>query len=116
MTTKRWYQDRETGELIPVDDEHTPEIRQAHADSVLWNDRNYQDMGDPRFSSRTQHRDYMKAKGLTTADDFKGQWRESEKKRIESRQGRTLGQRRAEIVQSIQKLNAGYKPNIQREE
>lgn len=116
MSRKRWYQDRETGELIPIDENNQPELRQAHADGVLWNDRAYQDMGDPRFASRTEHREYMKANGLTTTDDFKDQWRKSEAARIGSRQGKTRGQFHAEIAQSIEKLNAGYKPRVQRED
>ena len=50
-------------------------------DSVLWNDREYQDVGDPRFASRTAHREYMKANNLTTYDDYKDTFKQAQKQR-----------------------------------
>jgi hypothetical protein len=67
MTTRRYVQIN--GELIEVTDEARDFARRA--DHILWNDRAYQDMNDPRFRSRSEHREYMKRNGLTTVDDFK---------------------------------------------
>lgn len=39
------------------------------------------------ISSRTKHREYMKQRGLTTADDFKDTWAKAQKERNELRSG-----------------------------
>ena len=57
---------------VEVPEDYTPEPPKG--DHLLWSDRAYQDMNDPRFSSRSQHREFMRQNGLTTADDFKGTW------------------------------------------
>lgn len=57
------------------------------ADGLLWNDRAYQDMCDPRFKSRSEHRQYMAQNGLATMDDFKETWAAAEKKREQFYQG-----------------------------
>jgi len=75
-------------------------------DSVLWNDREYQDMGDARFSSRSQHREYMKSRGLTTTDDYLGgTWKRDEEKRIAAKQGFDPS-RHEDVVQAIHKLKS----------
>jgi len=53
------------------------------ADHILWNDRSYQDANDPRFSSRTQHKEFMKANNLTTIDDFSQHFQRAAKQRAE---------------------------------
>ena len=102
------------GELVEVDPDYQSEPRQAKDTGVLWNDRSYQDMGDPRFSSRSQHREYMKAHGLTTVDDFRGTWKNAEKQRINQRQGRFSN--RQDVIEAVRKTQAGYKPRLRREE
>jgi len=57
---------------VEVSDDYSPPP--ADHQNVLWNDRAYQDMNDPRFNSRSSHREFMRQNGLTTADDFKGTW------------------------------------------
>ena len=114
MARRRYVQIN--GELVEITDENQPTPRMANAQGVLWNDRAYQDMGDPRFSSRTQHREFMKQHNLTTVDDFKGTWRDSEKQRIAQRQGQDVGSRRRDVVEAVRKLQSGYKPNVRREE
>jgi hypothetical protein len=51
---------------------------------VLWGDRGYEGMrttdGVP-IDTRSKHREYMRANGLTTMDDFKGTWERAEKQR-----------------------------------
>lgn len=97
------------GELVEVPLNYQSEPRGA--DSVLWNDRAYQDAGDPRFSSRTQHREFMKKNGLTTIDDFN--WSKDEKRRIELRQGKFST--RSDVVEALRKVSSGYKPRLRRE-
>lgn len=72
-------------------------------DSALWNDRAYQDMNDPRFSSRTQHREYMKQHGLTTVDDYRGEWKSKEYRRLQVKQGIDPS-RRKDIDRAIHQL------------
>lgn len=75
MTRRRWIQDRDSGQLIEVSEDYTPEHR---VDSgALWGDRSYDGLRAPDgtdISTRTKHRDYMRATGLTTADDFSASW------------------------------------------
>lgn len=82
MTRRRWIQDRHTGELIEV----TPDYQsEARADSgALWGDRSYEGMRAPDgtdISTRTKHREYMKANNLTTMDDFKDSWAKAKESR-----------------------------------
>lgn len=75
MAKRRFIQMREPPyELVEVTDDYDAPAR---ADSALWGDRSYEGMVAPDgtdISSRTKHREYMKAKGLTTMDDFKESW------------------------------------------
>lgn len=112
MTRRRYVQI--DGELVEITNEMQPTPRAGVKDSILWNDRQYQDMGDPRFGSRTQHREYMKQNGLTVTSDYTDTWRKAEKARILAKQGVDSGRRRS-IEESIRKLSNGYKPNLQKE-
>jgi hypothetical protein len=82
MTRRRYIQMKEPPyELIEVTDDYNAPAR---ADSALWGDRNYEGMVAPDgtdISSRTKHREYMKAKGLTTMDDFKDSWAKAKESR-----------------------------------
>jgi hypothetical protein len=75
MTRRRYIQSKEPPyELIEVTDDYNAPAR---GDSALWGDRGYEGMVAPDgtdISSRSKHREYMKAKGLTTMDDFKDTW------------------------------------------
>lgn len=103
------------GELVEVNPDHVSEPRAAKDTGILWNDRAYQDMGDARFNSRTSHREYMKARGLTTTDDFMGDtWRKSEQRRMEIRQGIDPS-RKNDVIESVRKLQAGYRPRPRRD-
>jgi hypothetical protein len=55
----------------------------ARRDGILWNDRAYQDMGDPRFKSRSEHREYMRKHNLSMACDYTEFWEKEAKKRAE---------------------------------
>jgi hypothetical protein len=82
MTRRRWIQDRKTGELIEVTSDYQAEAR---ADSgALWGDRSYEGLraqDGTDISSRTKHREYMKANNLTTIDDFKDSWARAKESR-----------------------------------
>lgn len=58
--------------------------------NALAGDRHYDGLRAPDgtdISSRSKHAAYMKAKGLTTVDDFGGQWKQTAKEREEIRKG-----------------------------
>lgn len=82
MTRRRFIQMKEPPyDLIEVTEDYSAPAR---ADSALWGDRNYEGMVAPDgtdISSRTKHREYMKAKGLTTMDDFKDSWAQAKASR-----------------------------------
>lgn len=102
MAKRRFVQDPITLELIEVGDDYVSD-RGVSTDSILWNDRQYQDMGDRRFASREQHREYMKRNGLTTADDFTQQWKRDDAKRHEVAAGIDRSRKPA-IIEAYQKL------------
>ena len=82
MSRRRWIQDRKTGELIEVTADYTPEMRTDSG--ALWGDSSYDGLRAPDgtdISSRTKHREYMKATGLTTMDDFQGTWAKAKESR-----------------------------------
>jgi hypothetical protein len=59
-------------------------------DNALAGDRHYDGMQAPDgsdISTRSKHREFMKRTGLTTTDDFKGEWATAQKQREERRQG-----------------------------
>jgi hypothetical protein len=81
---RRYIQMREPPyDFIEVTDDYTPAPRTV-TDSALWNDRSYDGLtatdGTP-INSRTKHREYMKANGLTTCDDFKDSWSKARQQR-----------------------------------
>ena len=112
MTSRRrWVYPADGSDPFEVSTEYVGSSRQVY-DGLLWNDRSYQDMGDPRFASREQHKEYMRQHGLTTADDYKDQWRRDESKRVEIKQGIDPTRRR-EVERSIDRINSGYKPKLE---
>jgi hypothetical protein len=78
MTRRRYIQDPVTFELVEVTPDYVPEPRDAAKNrGALWNDREYDGLratDGTDISSRTKQREYMKAKGLTTVDDFSSTW------------------------------------------
>ena len=101
MSRKRWIYPK-GGEPYEVGDDYVQPIDKTAGDSVLWNDRAYQDMRDPRFQSRAQHRAYMKRMNLTTADDFKGTWANAAKDRERISRGEDR-ERREQIARAMHK-------------
>lgn len=97
---RRWVQI--DGQLVEVSTDYVQEAR--NHDSVLWNDRIYQDGNDSRFFSRSQHREYMRANNLTTMDDYQGEWREAERRRVEYATGVSSADRKQDIIETIHRL------------
>lgn len=98
MTRRRWIQDRYTGELIEVTPGHEPELRTDSG--ALWGDRSYDGLratDGTDISSRTKHREYMKANNLATVDDFQNSWAKAQQARDHYRQhGGTFSRRDVE--------------------
>lgn len=85
--------------------------------NALAGDRHYDGLratDGTDISTRTKHREYMKRKGLTTADDFTETWKRAAKERRELLAGRDPT-RKADLVEAVHKVETGYKPNVQRE-
>ena len=102
MARQRWIYPGNGADPIRVDEDYVPPPR--NSDAVLWNDRAYQDLNDPRFTSRSQHREYMRANGLATADDFTETWRAAERARLDAKRG-VDPTRRADIARAIDQHN-----------
>lgn len=104
MTRRRWVQI--SGELVEVTQGYAQNLETTAKDrGILWNDREYQDMGDPRFSSRTEHRAYMKAHGVTTTDDYNLEWRNREAQRLKTKTGYDPT-RKGDLMRAIETLNS----------
>ena len=106
MARRRFIQIPGQG-LVEVTDDYQAPSRQ-NADGVLWGDRSYEGMvatDGTDISSRTKHREYMRANNLTTVDDFKGQW---EKQQAARDAYRTTGKggavRPKDVARAIQQL------------
>lgn len=53
-------------------------IRSQLGAGALWGDRHYDGLRTTEgvdISTRTKHREYMRQTGLTTADDYKSEWK-----------------------------------------
>jgi hypothetical protein len=59
-------------------------------------------MGDPRFASRSQHREYMKRNGLSTMDDWTQTWAKAARERADASRGIDAS-RRADIERAFAK-------------
>lgn len=83
MTRKRYVQRREPPyDLIEITDDYTPPGRNDAG--VLWGDRHYDGLkatDGTDISSRTKHREYMKANNLTMAEDFTNTWAQAQQAR-----------------------------------
>ena len=82
MTRRRWIQIPGQG-LVEVTPGYEAPSRDAK-NNALAGDRHYDGLVAPDgtdISSRTKHREYMRANGLTTADDFKDTWARAERQR-----------------------------------
>lgn len=96
MTRRRWIQIN--GELVEVTKDYQPDLRTDSG--ALWGDRSYDGLratDGTDISSRSKHREYMKANNLTTADDFKDSWAKTQEQRAKYvQQGGTFSRRDVE--------------------
>lgn len=63
------------GELVELT-QHSREVSPPDA-GALWGDRNYTGLratDGTDISTRSKHREYMRARGLTTMDDYHDEW------------------------------------------
>jgi len=109
VTRRKWVYDEELKEMVEVTPDYRPAAKGKNALNHLgglWGDRHYDGLSTTDgvdISSRKKHREYMKRTGLTTADDFKGEWEAARKKREDYYQrGGTI--RKQDIVEAIHKL------------
>ena len=82
MTRRRYIQDRHTGELIEVTSDYQAPLRNDAG--ALWGDRHYDGArasDGTDISTRSKHRDYMRANNVTTVDDFKDTWAKAREQR-----------------------------------
>jgi hypothetical protein len=95
----RWVQDPSTGKLIPAESYTGPATEEARNAPVMV-DRFYENTSVPVYEngqvkqvdigSRKRHREYMRQRGLTTADDYDrpgGEWERAAKEREQRAQG-----------------------------
>jgi hypothetical protein len=99
MTKKRYIQSKEPPfELIEVPEDYQPAL--ATDSGALWGDASYDGMratDGTDISTRSKHRDYMRANNLTTMDDFKDTWAKAQAQRDHYRQnGGTFNRRDVE--------------------
>jgi len=76
-------------------------------DGLLYNDRIYDGLradDGSDISSRTRHRDYMRQRGLTTMDDFKGEWEKARQQRDDYFTGKRGTITRSDIERAIHQL------------
>lgn len=104
MTRRRYIQDRNTGELIEVTSDYQAPLRNDAG--ALWGDSSYEGMratDGTDISSRSKHREYMRANNLTTVDDFKDTWAKAQEQRERYyKQGGTFSRR--DIERAIHQL------------
>jgi hypothetical protein len=102
MTRRRWIQIN--GELVEVTKDYQPDLRTDSG--ALWGDRSYDGLratDGTDISSRSKHREYMRANNLATADDFKDSWAKAQEQRAKYvQQGGTFSKR--DIERAIHQL------------
>ncbi len=107
MTRRRYIQSKEPPyELIEISDDYQAPMRTDSG--ALWGDRSYDGLratDGTDISTRTKHREYMKANGLATADDFKETWAKAQERRERLfTEGGTITKR--DIRSAIEQLQA----------
>lgn len=106
---RKWIYDPELKEMVEVTGGYQVARRGDALNHLggLWGDRHYDGLkatDGADISSRRKHREYMKRHGLTTADDFGGEWDRAKKARENYyQQGGTI--RRQDIESAIHRLS-----------
>ena len=108
MTRRRWIQQPD-GSLVEVDPHSGGTPRNGNGDDALWGDRSYDGLVAPDgtdISSRTKHREYMKRTGMTTYDDFAGEFARKRKERDEYHLGQRGSIKKRDINEAIEYLKS----------
>lgn len=110
MARRRWIYT--PTEVIEVTGDYEPPTQDL-AKNHVFGDRHYDGLRSPidgaNISTRARHREYMKANGLATADDFKGVWANAAKEREKIVQG-VDPTRVRDVVDAVQKVQRGHRP------
>lgn len=105
MTVRRFVQDPVTLELVEADSFVEPDRRGG--DRVLWGDSpeyaGLRATDGTDISTRSRHRDYMRRNGLTTVDDFQGEFTKAQQRRNDIAAGIDPNRKR-DIRRAIEKL------------
>jgi hypothetical protein len=101
MTRRRYIQ--MDGELVEVSPDYVAPL--PRRDGLLWNDRLFQDDGDPRYHSRKSHAQYMKSNNLSLHSDYTETWAKAAKERENIRTNSHDTARREQIAQAMHALN-----------
>ena len=110
MTT--WVYRKTPEGVVEVFERGTREIEPSTDASMhpLSGDRHYdglQATDGADISTRTKHREYMKANGVTVADDFRETWAKSRERQDAYRQGKGGGAvTRNDIVETIARMQS----------
>jgi hypothetical protein len=109
MPRKSFVQDPDTGELVPKD-QYVPK-HHLNPHHLVMGDRHYDGLAatdGTDISTRTKHREYMKKHGLTTMDDFQGQWKREAERRARYFQGQpgTGAVKRDDVARAIAQLES----------
>jgi len=108
---RRFIQSRETPfDFIEVTADYSPDPR--NSDSTLWHDRGYENLkatDGTDISTRTKHREYMKANGLTTVDDFQKTWDKAAQQRAEYYTEGPRQEVRQDLLRIIEQLQSRRK-------
>ena len=108
MTRRRWIQQPD-GSLVEVDPHSGGTPRNGNGDDALWGDRSYDGLvaaDGTDISSRTKHREYMKRTGMTTYDDFAGEFARKRKERDEYHLGQRGSIKKNDINAAIEYLKS----------
>lgn len=101
------------GKWIPIEEYRAQPRSSQSTDAALWGDRHYEGMKAPDgqdISSRTKHREYMKANNVTTADDFSNTWKKAAIDRAAYYQeGRGGAFSRTDVARAIAQLESRKK-------
>src|SRR5215470_4037238 len=93
-------------ELVEITHEGLPPAGPRVDSGALWGDRHYIGMratdGTP-IDSRTRHREFMRSRGLTTADDFSGHWNEARRLRDAFYTNAPDPTRREDVARAVEK-------------
>lgn len=107
MARRRFVWSKEHDCLVEVTADYVQPSRQS-TDHVLWGDRGYanlQTTDGVDISTRTKHREYMKANGLTTYDDYAGHFdREAQRRAEYYTTGKGGATRKEDVARAIAEL------------